>query len=198
MRQGEEDFMYLEDIDIGTLCNNPNCLRLIDETLYIGRTGQSPCNEHEGGEDGALYSNFVETADTEIFIDLEEIYEFLSSKHITRLIIEEGCKSIWTLDFLDSTKLIEIVLPKSLNSVKFDMFSRCSNLKYIKVDPQNEIFCTIDGVLYSKSMDLLCVVPPARCDVFRIPDGVKDITYCAFAGCTKLTGIYFPSAARCL
>lgn len=80
----------------------------------------------------------------------------------------------------------------------------------IEVDDDNEYFCDVDGVLYTKDMKTLLFYPLARgvtdmaaADsstvkgiVYEIPEGVETIRTKAFYRCTELRGITLPSTLK--
>lgn len=88
----------------------------------------------------------------------------------------------------------EIYIPKSVNSIKW-CFWECYNLQRFVVDPANEKYCDIDGVLYSKNKRELIAYPNAKGDEYRVPNGVRRIGNCAFKS-TKITSITMPASLR--
>lgn len=76
-----------------------------------------------------------------------------------------------------------ITLPATLKEVKDTIFSACRNLESIYVDPQNNNFKSIDGVLYTKDGKKLIEYPQGKKDkLFKIPDEVQEIGSFAFYG----------------
>ena len=59
------------------------------------------------------------------------------------------------------------------------------------VDALNPAYSSVDGVLFSKSQDVLVQCPGARAQ-YTIPDSVTSIGAAAFAGCNDLTGLVIP------
>ena len=88
----------------------------------------------------------------------------------------------------------EIYIPKSVNSIKW-CFWECYNLQRFVVDPANEKYCDIDGVLYSKNKRELIAYPNAKGEEYRVPNGVRSIGNCAFKS-TKITRITMPGSLR--
>lgn len=69
----------------------------------------------------------------------------------------------------------------------------CESLKNIFVDENNEYFCDIDGVLYSKDKTELILYPRGRKpSSISFPDTVTDIAACAFYKCNDLTNVVLP------
>lgn len=90
--------------------------------------------------------------------------------------------------------VIEIHIPKTINKINWN-FWKCSNLQRIIVDPANEKYCDIDGVLYSKNKRELIAYPNAKGEEYRVPNGVRSIGNCAFKS-TKITSITMPASLR--
>ena len=100
-----------------------------------------------------------------------------------------------SLGAFDSMRNIqEIYIPKSVNSIKW-CFWKCYNLQRFVVDPANEKYCDIDGVLYSKNKRELIAYPNAKGEEYRVPNGVRCIGNCAFKS-TKITSITMPASLR--
>ena len=71
------------------------------------------------------------------------------------------------------------------------VFSYCANLKSIQVDPNNPVFCSVDGVLFSKDMSVLYNYPCGKSgSVYQIPEIVGEVVCTAFAYCRNLHQVY--------
>ena len=71
------------------------------------------------------------------------------------------------------------------------VFSYCYQLTSIQVDPENPVFCSVDGVLYSKDRKTLISYPVSReGTVYYVPDGTKTLCCTSFASCRKLKELY--------
>ena len=90
--------------------------------------------------------------------------------------------------------VIEIHIPKTINKINWN-FWKCSNLQRIIVDPANEKYCDIDGVLYSKDKKELIAYPNAKGEKYIVPEGVRCIGNCSFKN-TNITRITMPSSLR--
>ena len=65
-------------------------------------------------------------------------------------------------------------------------------LKSINVSEDNQVFSSVDGLLLSKSGDVLLQIPGATTGVFEVPDYVTSVDSSkAFYGCDKITELYF-------
>ena len=75
------------------------------------------------------------------------------------------------------------------------MFETCYALKEINVDSENNVFKSIDGVLYSNDGKTLLRYPINKtADTFTIPNGVTKIDRYAFSDCEKLKLVIFPDS----
>ena len=70
-----------------------------------------------------------------------------------------------------------------------------AKFRRIDVDPQNERFCSVDGVLFSKNADTIVACPSQYGVVdYTIPDGVKEILPGAFEGCDNIKRVVLPQS----
>lgn len=91
------------------------------------------------------------------------------------VVIPDGVTKIEDSVFYDND-LEEIYIPASVTSIGDEVFSYCSKLKTIHVDPGNKNFTVVDDVLFTKSMDTLIVYPCGKKDkTYVVPKGVKTI-----------------------
>lgn len=114
----------------------------------------------------------------------------------------EGLPVTWIEDdaFKGCISLTLIQFPKNefrnWDYIEYGMLEGCTNLKQIKVDPENPVIKSIDGILYSKDGKTLHYCPNAKSGKITIPEGVEELTSGAFFKCTKVTEITLPSTAK--
>ncbi len=94
-----------------------------------------------------------------------------------------GCKSLTKLHF-----------PASLNSFEKDAFYLCKEFSEITVDEKNPVFCSVDGVVYTKDMKEVVYCPCEKDGKVVIPDGVTTGGAHIFDDCARLTGITVPES----
>ena len=101
-----------------------------------------------------------------------------------------------------------VYIPKTIE--KIGDTRNCYNMKECVVDKDNNNYCSVDGVLYSKDMKTLLFYPPAKSDkTFRIPDGVENVgldlsdinnpdyaEMYAFYSCENLKNLIFPNSVK--
>ena len=116
--------------------------------------------------------------------------------------------------------LYKLVIPASVKDIYMNNWPTFAyhptELKEIEVEPNNSVYCSVDGVVYSKDMKKLIYYPSGKTNTsFKVPDGVTSIPYgysiyinqsltsidfnqvesmgeYAMAGCSKLSVINIP------
>ena len=80
----------------------------------------------------------------------------------------------------------------SLNDNMWDyVFSYCYDLKSITVDANNTVFCSVDGVLYSKDKTILINYPAKKeGKTFHVTENVTDLCCTSFASVNNLKKLY--------
>lgn len=97
--------------------------------------------------------------------------------------------------FSDCVLLEDISIPDSVTSIEYDAFSGCESLAAINVSSENNIYASIDGILFDKDKTELKQYPAGRSEkTYTIPDGVMYIGYGAFSGCKNLSDINIPDS----
>ncbi len=92
-----------------------------------------------------------------------------------------------------------LTIPKSINTIRNVCFDYCESLEEIKVDSDNEYFCSVDGVLFDKGKDILIRYPLAKADKeYVIPDSVSIMENNAFAYCKYLTAVTVSTNVGCV
>lgn len=88
--------------------------------------------------------------------------------------------------------LSEIDIPASVSSIGYRAFSD-GELKKITVDEENEAYCSVDGVLFTKDMKTLIRFAGDKKTEYTVPDGVTRIEDYAFEG-AGLIKLSFPES----
>lgn len=72
-------------------------------------------------------------------------------------------------------------------------FSDCPRLITYSISPSNPHFQSLDGILFTNSLETLILYPPAKLETtYRVPETVRSIGPFAFAKCDNLIGISLP------
>ncbi len=74
-------------------------------------------------------------------------------------------------------------------------FLNCNNLLRIDIQEGNNVYCSIDGVVFSKDKATLYKCPKGK-KLYEIPEGVEVIAEQAFSNCINLTNISIPSTVE--
>lgn len=94
----------------------------------------------------------------------------------------------------------KIHIGKNVETIGEWAFENNKNITAFEVDEENEHFCDVDGVLYTKDMKTLLFYPLARgVDkengiTYEVPDGVETLRTKAFYKCTNLKSVTLPDS----
>ncbi|MGM9602280.1 MAG: leucine-rich repeat domain-containing protein [Faecousia sp.] len=120
-------------------------------------------------------------------------------QHCTQIILPDTLKSISDSAFYRCTNLNQISIPANVCSIGENPFFRCSSLEAITVDENNQYYCSIDGILYDKSVSELLAYPEGlQNDHYSVPQSVVSINRSAFGYYTYLHTIYIGSNVTAL
>jgi hypothetical protein len=117
---------------------------------------------------------------------------FRSNSSLEEITLPEGVTCIGDYNFWYCSLLKTINFPASITSFGMQNFRFCENLTAINVTENNNVFCSIDGVLFDKSKTKIIVFPNGKSGEYKVPDGVKQIGDDSFIDTKKLTVIVFP------
>ena len=147
---------------------------------------------------GVVYSNISEVplSDKITHIGKYAFYCF----GITTLTIPDSVTHIGDSAFIGCNNLTDISIGKCTageDSIAKSGISSLYNLKNIYVSSENELYCSLNGILYSKNMESIICYPSAREEIsFAIPQEVKTIKNNAFYNAIKLESITIPNSVE--
>ena len=122
-------------------------------------------------------------------------YAFYGCTGLTSITIPDSVTGIGNYAFQNCTGLTSITIGNSVTSIGNYAFYGCAGLTEINVDNNNEKYCSIDGVLFSKDKTEIVCYPVGKTDTsYSIPDSVTSIGNYAFYGCTSLTSVTIPDS----
>ena len=117
---------------------------------------------------------------------------FSDCESLTSVTIPEGVTRIGLNAFKRCVSLTNVTIPASVTRIGQWAFYGCTSLTEIAVDPANEMYCSVDGVLYNKEQTELICCPGGKTGTFSIPAGVTIIGDDAFSSCCSLTSVAIP------
>ena len=118
-----------------------------------------------------------------------------SNSSLKSVTLPESIISLEDYAFLYCKSLSNISLPAKLQSIGKSALSGCTAMQEIQVASENEKFCSVDGVLYSKDKKLLIQFPAAKATKYTIPDGTETIGTDAFFK-SIIESVSLPSSLR--
>ena len=97
------------------------------------------------------------------------------------------------------TSLESVSISSDVENIPDGAFKNCVSLREITVDEENESFCAVDGVLYSKTMRRLYVYPACKPGAeFAVPEKVVRFSPYAFANNKYLEKFEIPDSVTIL
>lgn len=135
--------------------------------------------------DGVLYSK-----------DQKSLIAYPAGRTGSAYVIPESTTSIAAYSFNSCDNLVSVIIPSSVVSIGVSAFDGCSQLSHITVNPGNNKYADMNGVLYNKERNTLLSYPGGRNNTYIIPDGTTDIAQAAFRYCNGLTEVVIPESVR--
>ncbi|MCH5192273.1 MAG: leucine-rich repeat domain-containing protein [Oscillospiraceae bacterium] len=140
------------------------------------------------------------------------VKEFPDASSVTEVTVPdeyEGVPVTKVADFaaVNLENIETIYIGKNVKEIGLWAFENNQKLKEFKVDPENEYFCDVDGVLFTKDMKTLLFYPLSKGLVtvaetgeqimeYTVPDGVETIRTKAFYRCQSLTSLKLPQSIK--
>jgi hypothetical protein len=94
--------------------------------------------------------------------------------------------------------LTTITIPSSVTAIGDGAFEPCDAMTDITVAPLNPSYCSVNGVLFDKSTNILLQCPGGKAGTYHIPNGVTTIASYSFARCFGLTNVTIPGSLNSL
>lgn len=141
-------------------------------------------------ESTALKSVTIPSTVTKIYESMFENCTALESA-----CLHDKIESIDAFAYRNCPALTEVTIPKSVTSFGLAPFWNCANLKNIYVEAENETFCDIDGVVFTKDGAALTIFPSGRTGNYRIPEQTESVTITAFIS-SQLSRLYVPETLK--
>lgn len=120
-------------------------------------------------------------------------FEFKSS--LASVVIPASVTNIGNYAFCYCTNLLTVIIPSTVTKIGAGAFAESTKLSTITVDPDNDFYASVNGVLFNKVLTNLISYPAGKTDIsYTIPDSVTNIGEYAFNGCMNLKSINIPTS----
>lgn len=153
------------------LISLPSTLKILDDRALLDINGLAEINISEDNQyyvsvDGVLYTK-----------DMKRILLYPAKRYDKEYNMPEGVETAGEYVFQENRYLKKIILPSTFQNMhSFEFYIGEGELEAIEVSDDNNYYCSVDGVLYSKSMDkLICYPDGKRDEVYIVPDSVRII-----------------------
>lgn len=119
------------------------------------------------------------------------LYNCANLKSIT---LPMGLEKIGRSAFMGCKQISSIWIYSSVSEIGGLAFGKCTNLESIDVSEYNEHYVSYDGVLYTRSNELVCYPTGKQLSSYKVVDGTTTIYGYAFSECTSLQSIILPQS----
>lgn len=120
--------------------------------------------------------------------------QYYFNEELIEATISDGVKKIEDWAFGYCTNLVRIFISKSVEFISPNAFDGCESLEEIHVDPNNQFYSSVDGVLYSKDCTKLIRFPSNhKSEKYIIAETVNELENLSFNRCLNLQEVVFPS-----
>jgi hypothetical protein len=110
---------------------------------------------------------------------------------LTGIMIPDSVTSIKDGAFYE-TGITNVIISASVTNIGSYAFGWCFSLPAITVDALNPVYCSVDGVLFNRSTNILIQCGGGKVGSYTVPNSVTNLGDGAFYQCAKLTGITLP------
>ena len=123
---------------------------------------------------------FYGCSNLESVVANDKVFAHLPVSYSGSYSIAEGIKAIAGGAFHRCNNLVSVTIPKSVTSIGDAAFRNCVSLTAFNVASDNIVYCSINGVIFSKDKKTLVAFPSGKKGSYTVPNGVESIAFSAF------------------
>ena len=120
---------------------------------------------------------------------------FSNCFYLEKINLGNGVRKLGVAAFKNCMSIQSITIPKNVQKIGYNVAYFCDKLAAYHVDEQNENYCDIDGVLYTKDKSKLVIYPKAKKltdQIYTVDPACKEIEGMAFGYAAGLKEIKLP------
>lgn len=118
-------------------------------------------------------------------------YLFMNSPKLSHIDIPHGVKKIGAQVFSGCRSITTLYIPDNVTEFATTAFGGLNSLTEFTVSESSPVFCTMDGILYSKDKAQLICFPNAKnISSYSVPEFVTKINAVCFDPCKYLKNLY--------
>lgn len=118
-------------------------------------------------------------------------YLFMNSPKLSHIDIPHGVKKIGAQVFSGCRSITTLYIPDNVTEFATTAFGGLNSLTAFTVSESSPVFCTMDGILYSKDKAQLICFPNAKnISSYSVPEFVTKINAVCFGPCKYLKNLY--------
>lgn len=111
------------------------------------------------------------------------------------IVIPKETESISDTAFNNCAGITSVTFQGTVKNFSAEAFSGCTAMEAVNFGFASGNYKTVDGIVYTTDGQLV-YCPPAVKGEITIPEGVTEIEDSAFADCTGITAVHFPSTLK--
>lgn len=118
-------------------------------------------------------------------------YLFMNSPKLSHIDIPHGVKKIGSQVFSGCRSITTLYIPDNVTEFATTAFGGLTSLTEFTVSESSPVFCTMDGILYSKDKTRLICFPNAKnISSYSVPESITKINAVCFGPCKYLKNLY--------
>lgn len=166
--------------------------------LTISGTGAMTDSQYVDDVPWYNYHESIKKVQIEDGITTIRSHAFSYCKNLTSINIPVSVTTLGESCFYHCS-LTRIEIPESVNFIANRCFDGLLSLTYIDVVPSNNVYMSIDGVLFTKDKKTIIRHPAGKTiSSYTIPNGVTSIDEYCFDNCSNLTNVEIPNGVTSL